>query len=349
MESGRNSRCAACKILRRNCTQNCVFAPLFEPHNKMLQECFQSPNIPNLFNNLVSEMAATTQSEVPSGAVDSTGKAKHRMLFNEEEGYKDGLMHLHFMNLCTSEHGRLLVKQRLVACSSIEGVIDIKTCKKNFKDWFKQIRREPDNQFQKHLNDFITLMNSPDFRIFCYNIYQSTERVPLLPTPHVSQDTISLRSSDKVVFEMNKMVAISESKLLKDVIECHPNEDEIPVPRVSSLVLPEVISFCEKKLKFDQLFKSIGEILKTVFIPYQAWVTRFVNNNHSIFSHLHDAANFLNIPSLFEFTSLFTGLQDRGENENKIQETSKWYSASSMLSTMGIDIGEASYISLNFG
>lgn len=202
-------------------------------------------------------------------------------------------MYHHFNNLCTSEHGRLLVKQSLVTCSSIAGVIDIKTCKTNFKDWFKQIWREPHNPREKHFDDFRTLMNSPDFRIFCYNIYQSSKHVPLLLTPRVSQDTISLRSSDKVVFEMNKMVAISESKLLKDVIECHPNEDEIPLPRVSSLVLPEVISFCEKKLKFDHLFKSIAEILKTVFIPYQAWVTRFVNNNHSIFSHLHDVSWYI--------------------------------------------------------
>ncbi|KHN36206.1 LOB domain-containing protein 36 [Glycine soja] len=44
MSSSSNSPCAACKFLRRKCTQECVFAPYFPPDNpqREQQEMFRS-------------------------------------------------------------------------------------------------------------------------------------------------------------------------------------------------------------------------------------------------------------------------------------------------------------------
>ncbi|KAL9326981.1 hypothetical protein ACSQ67_007626 [Phaseolus vulgaris] len=54
--SSMNSPCAACKLLRRKCTQECVFAPYFPPDNPQRFECvhrvFGASNVSKLLNEL---------------------------------------------------------------------------------------------------------------------------------------------------------------------------------------------------------------------------------------------------------------------------------------------------------
>ncbi|CAJ1942741.1 unnamed protein product [Sphenostylis stenocarpa] len=54
--SSLNSPCAACKLLRRKCTQECVFAPYFPPDNPQRFECvhrvFGASNVSKLLNEL---------------------------------------------------------------------------------------------------------------------------------------------------------------------------------------------------------------------------------------------------------------------------------------------------------
>ncbi|KAK7263098.1 hypothetical protein RJT34_30682 [Clitoria ternatea] len=54
--SSSNSPCAACKFLRRKCTQECVYAPYFPPDNPQRFECvhrvFGASNVAKLLNEL---------------------------------------------------------------------------------------------------------------------------------------------------------------------------------------------------------------------------------------------------------------------------------------------------------
>ncbi|XP_010255134.1 PREDICTED: LOB domain-containing protein 36 [Nelumbo nucifera] len=62
MASSSNSPCAACKFLRRKCTQECVFAPYFPPDNPQkfanVHKVFGASNVAKLLNEL-----STTQRE----------------------------------------------------------------------------------------------------------------------------------------------------------------------------------------------------------------------------------------------------------------------------------------------
>ena len=54
--SSSNSPCAACKFLRRKCTQECVFAPYFPPDNPQrflyVHRVFGASNVAKLLNEL---------------------------------------------------------------------------------------------------------------------------------------------------------------------------------------------------------------------------------------------------------------------------------------------------------
>ncbi|BAU00182.1 LOB domain-containing protein 36 [Vigna umbellata] len=56
MSSSSNSPCAACKFLRRKCTQECVFAPYFPPDNPQrfayVHKVFGASNVAKLLNEL---------------------------------------------------------------------------------------------------------------------------------------------------------------------------------------------------------------------------------------------------------------------------------------------------------
>ncbi|XP_010263734.1 PREDICTED: LOB domain-containing protein 6-like [Nelumbo nucifera] len=62
MASSSNSPCAACKFLRRKCTQECVFAPYFPPDNPQkfanVHKVFGASNVAKILNDL-----STTQRE----------------------------------------------------------------------------------------------------------------------------------------------------------------------------------------------------------------------------------------------------------------------------------------------
>lgn len=54
--SSSNSPCAACKFLRRKCTQECVFAPYFPPDQPLkfanVHKVFGASNVAKLLNEL---------------------------------------------------------------------------------------------------------------------------------------------------------------------------------------------------------------------------------------------------------------------------------------------------------
>ena len=56
MSSSSNSPCAGCKLLRRKCTQECVFAPYFPPDNPQRFACvhrvFGASNVSKLLSEL---------------------------------------------------------------------------------------------------------------------------------------------------------------------------------------------------------------------------------------------------------------------------------------------------------
>ncbi|RZC06840.1 LOB domain-containing protein 36 [Glycine soja] len=77
MSSSSNSPCAACKIQRRKCTQECVFAPYFPPDNPQrfayVHKVFGASNVAKLLNEL---NAAQREDAVKSLAYEAEARLR---------------------------------------------------------------------------------------------------------------------------------------------------------------------------------------------------------------------------------------------------------------------------------
>nr|AFK37836.1 unknown [Lotus japonicus] len=157
---------------------------------------------------------------------------------------------------------------------------------------------------------------------------------------------------------MSEMVAMSQSEVLKDMLDHTDGKGDIPVLGVPYDLLSRITSFCKKKHKFDNLFGEIAQLLKSTVDRHKAWVTGFVKSNHSIFSDLHQVACQLHIPNLLELTSRATKdmkgktveeisdwySQMPREPIGEVEEISEWYSTlsiSQMLSPLGIELEDS--------
>ncbi|XP_057441358.1 uncharacterized protein LOC130733248 [Lotus japonicus] len=152
------------------------------------------------------------------------------------------------------------------------------------------------------------------------------------------ENLISLKSSDNEVLKMNKRAATSQSKVLRDVVDSTGGRDEIPVPGVTSLILSKITSFCKKKHKFDTQLNIITELLKCTMDSYKACISSFVKDNQSIFSQLHDAASFLNIPNLMELTSRTMRDMKKGSTTEEISDRYSTLSIARILSPLGLSL-----------
>ncbi|XP_042425706.1 SKP1-like protein 1 [Zingiber officinale] len=107
--------------------------------------------------------------------------------------------------------------------------------------------------------------------------------------------TITLRSSDGEVFEVDEAVA-TVSQIIKHVIEDCP-DNTIPLPNVTSKILPEVIEYCKKHVdsSSDGDSRLADEELKS-------WDAKFVKVNKAILFQLCLAADYLYIKGLLDLT-----------------------------------------------
>ena len=63
-----------------------------------------------------------------------------------------------------------------------------------------------------------------------------------------TESKVTLKSSDKVLFEVNEPVAL-ESQMIKNIIEDAGTANAIPLFNVSSNILSKVIEYCEYRVK----------------------------------------------------------------------------------------------------
>ena len=77
---------------------------------------------------------------------------------------------------------------------------------------------------------------------FVVSIY-SFQRVAM-----ATESKVTLKSSDKVLFEVNEPVAL-ESQMIKNIIEDAGNANAIALFNVSSNILSKVIEYCEYRVK----------------------------------------------------------------------------------------------------
>ena len=130
-------------------------------------------------------------------------------------------------------------------------------------------------------------MSSLDFMLLSFYLCRD-----LLHFDHSSSRLFAyLRSSDEVVLKMDKSAAAAESVVLNDLIDLTGGQGDIPVPVVSSGVIRAVVDFCEKKHKFDNIFKSLIR-------RYKGWVTGFLKANQSILSDLYRVSQLHHISCL---------------------------------------------------
>ncbi|KAG6485058.1 hypothetical protein ZIOFF_053587 [Zingiber officinale] len=107
--------------------------------------------------------------------------------------------------------------------------------------------------------------------------------------------TITLRSSDGEVFEVDEAVAMV-SPIIKHVIEDCP-DNTIPLPNVTSKILPAVIEYCKKHVdaSSDGDSRLADEELKS-------WDAKFVKVNKATLFQLCLAADYLYIKGLLDLT-----------------------------------------------
>ncbi|XP_074574837.1 SKP1-like protein 1A [Curcuma longa] len=107
--------------------------------------------------------------------------------------------------------------------------------------------------------------------------------------------TITLRTSDGVVFEVDEVVA-TVSQIIKYVIEDCPG-DTIPLFNVTSMILPKVIEYCKKHVDAlsDEASWLTDEELKS-------WDAEFVKVDKATLFQLGLAADYLDIKGLLDLT-----------------------------------------------
>ncbi|MCO5558998.1 hypothetical protein L7F22_012589 [Adiantum nelumboides] len=108
------------------------------------------------------------------------------------------------------------------------------------------------------------------------------------------KEMVKLKSSDGELFDVEVEVVAAQSQTIKDAMDCSGGSTLIPVDRVSSKTLAEVLEFCGKQAGMAGVSEEV---------ELKQWNARFVSvlDKQALF-HLLEAANFLNIQSLLDVT-----------------------------------------------
>jgi len=135
---------------------------------------------------------------------------------------------------------------------------------------------------------------------------------------------VKLVSQEGKTFEVEKRVA-EMSELVKSMIsedsDSESDQDEIPLPNVTSQTLTKVLEFCE-----HHCAEPLCEIEKPLTSAsmsdvVQAWYAKFVDVERDALFELIAAANYLDIKPLFNLTTATLALLMRGKDVEGLRAT----------------------------
>ncbi|XP_045831981.1 SKP1-like protein 1A [Trifolium pratense] len=130
-----------------------------------------------------------------------------------------------------------------------------------------------------------------------------------------SEKKIILKSNDGEIFEVEQTVAM-ESITIKYLIEDKGADDTaIPIPSVTGKILAKVIEYCKKHVEAPSAKDkpSVDELKK--------WDDEFLEVDLATLYDLIEAANYLNIKSLLDFTSQAIADMMTGKTPEEIRKT----------------------------
>ncbi|RRT83643.1 hypothetical protein BHE74_00042764 [Ensete ventricosum] len=87
--------------------------------------------------------------------------------------------------------------------------------------------------------------------------------------------TITLRSSDGEVFEVEEAVAM-ESQTIKHMIEDDCADNGIPLPNVTSKILAKVVEYCKKHVDAAARSSSSDDAPSVTEVDLKTWDADFV-------------------------------------------------------------------------
>ncbi|CAL9151753.1 unnamed protein product, partial [Musa hybrid cultivar] len=160
--------------------------------------------------------------------------------------------------------------------------------------------------------------------------------------------TITLKSSDGEVFEVDEAVAM-ESQTIKHMIEDDCAENGIPLPNVTSKILAKVIEYCKKHVDASAAAssKSPDDASKIADEELKSWDAEFVKVDQATLFDLilvrslilspfcyftiylfvlmilwfTQAANYLNIKGLLDLTCQTVADMIKGKTPEEIRKT----------------------------
>ncbi|XP_074587259.1 SKP1-like protein 1 [Curcuma longa] len=133
--------------------------------------------------------------------------------------------------------------------------------------------------------------------------------------------TITLRSSDGEVFEVDEAVAM-ESQTIKHMIEDDCADNGIPLPNVTSKILSKVIEYCKKHVEASVATASKSSDDATrIDDELRFWNSEFVKVDQATLFDLILAANYLNIKGLLDLTCQTVADMIKGKTPEEIRKT----------------------------
>jgi len=124
---------------------------------------------------------------------------------------------------------------------------------------------------------------------------------PVAAPPSSSMDVVVLQSADQELFEVSTAVA-SQSVLVRELADemVVGEQEEIPLPNVSSEMLAKVIEFCEHNLEepLEDFEKPLVSSNLEDFIS--TWYVSFVDMDQKKVFELIAAANYMDVPQLLD-------------------------------------------------
>ncbi|THU54068.1 hypothetical protein C4D60_Mb10t21130 [Musa balbisiana] len=132
--------------------------------------------------------------------------------------------------------------------------------------------------------------------------------------------TITLRSSDGEVFEVEEAVAM-ESQTIKHMIEDDCADNGIPLPNVTSKILAKVVEYCKKHVDATARSSSSDDAPSVTEEDLKAWDADFVKVDQATLFDLILAANYLNIKGLLDLTCQTVADMIKGKTPEEIRKT----------------------------
>ncbi|CAL9177820.1 unnamed protein product [Musa hybrid cultivar] len=132
--------------------------------------------------------------------------------------------------------------------------------------------------------------------------------------------TITLRSSDGEVFEVEEAVAM-ESQTIKHMIEDDCADNGIPLPNVTSKILAKVVEYCKKHVDAAARSSSSDDAPSVTEEDLKTWDADFVKVDQATLFDLILAANYLNIKGLLDLTCQTVADMIKGKTPEEIRKT----------------------------